>query len=82
MKIRMREEVGRRRVARKNNERHLQPTAASIFHRRDAIGIIGCQGDQLHRTIQGYVRHVDTNPHIHTLLFELRIEVRVLQRAG
>ncbi len=68
------------RTQRNAHESNLKPGPASIFHRRNAIRVVGHQGDQIHSTVCRIVRHVQPDPHIHALLLKIRLEVCIGQR--
>lgn len=59
-----------------------RPPAARIFHRRNAVGIVGHERDEIDGPVCGVVRHVQADSHVHALLLEIWLEVRVLQAGG
>src|SRR5437588_3442453 len=49
--IRVGEQFGYRLIARKGDESDLKAGLSGMFHGRDAIGVVCCQGDQIDRAI-------------------------------
>ena len=64
----------------KSYENDLKTGDASHFHCRKTIGVASDQYDPVQGTIGGIARDIETEPHVHALLFELRLEISVRQR--
>jgi hypothetical protein len=78
----MSQEFGRWPKAGEANKRDLQPRAPRMLHRRNAVGVVRRQSYYLHRAIRREICNVNADPHIDSLLLEVRIEVGVGERLG
>ena len=64
-------------LLRESYEHDLKASNASQLHRRETIGVASGQYDPIQGTIGGVTGDVETKPHVHALLFELRLEIGI-----
>ena len=78
----MRQKFGSWAIAGNCDESHLKSGSSGVLHGWNAVGVVGDEGNKLHRPVCGDRSHIETDPHINAFLFKFGFKIGIGERGA